>query len=187
MYYFFGINLADIAIILVLMSGMILGFSQGMIRQLIGLGVLYIAAVLATQYYPPLAHWLNMILKSNAPMRAIDGIAFFSVAIPVTLVLNYLSYDTYKTTRLQMFPVLDRFGGLLLGLVSIIVIISLTVPIFIFMLNEPWVSNDTLRIAMRDSIQSSQLAKYSELIKPPLVSIISPWLPGSIPAIFVTK
>lgn len=187
MYNFFGINLADIAIILVLMSGMVLGFSQGLIRQLIGLGVLYIAAVLATQYYPPLAHWLNTMLKSNTPTRAVDGIAFFSVAVPVTLVLNYLSYDTYKTTYLRKFPVLDRFGGLLLGFISIVVVISLTVPILVFMLNEPWVSNDTLRIAMRDGMQYSQLAKYSELVKPSLVSIISPLLPGSIPAIFVIK
>ncbi len=178
-----GIHSVDLIIIALCLIGMVFGFTQGLLRQVIVLGTLYVAAVLGMQYYSLVTGWMLAMFRSGVTNRFLNGVAFMLIVLVVATVLNIMAFDAYRATRLRLFPLLDHFGGSVLGLATIVILISLLLPIATFTLAEPMPYNDQWRVLVRDEILLAQLVPLFKNFNPIILGALSPWLPGGTPAL----
>lgn len=178
-----GVHSVDLIIIVLCLSGMIFGFTQGLLRQVIVLGTLYVSTVLGMQYYSVVTGWLVELFRSGATNRFLNGVAFILIVLVVTTVLNIMAFDAYRTTRLRLFPLLDHFGGSVLGLATVVILISVFLPVANFTLAEPLPYNDQWRVLLHDELLVAQLVPWFKNFNPLVLSALTPWLPGGKPAL----
>ena len=177
-------NWVDVVLILIIGGGLLLGFTQGLLRQIIGLAALYLAMIVATQYYTPLSNFMYGFFFTT-PSRFINVVAFLVIFILVSALINILAADAYQLTKLRLFPTIDQFGGSFLGLVTVIIILVLLLPILQFVSGEPLPYFENLRAGLVQGMQNSRLVAIFLLFRRDLLNAITPWLPnGQIPPIF---
>ena len=179
-----GLNWLDLLLLVFMIISFGVGYAQGMLRQVVGLAVLYVAAILSTQYYVPLSDFMRRLFSQTSPSKFVNAFAFFVILIFVTSLLNWLALDAYRSTKLRLFPALDHLGGSLLGLVTIGIIVTLALPAVAFATGEPWPWSETARGVIVNGLQTSRLVPLFELLKPMLLDGLRPWLPAGLPSIF---
>ena len=124
----FGIfNWFDLVIFLTVAAGLLVGYTQGLLRQIIGLASLYLATIVATQYYIPFSNLIYRAL-GVAPSRFGSLVSFVLIFFGLSALINILVSDAYQMVRLRIFPTLDQFGGSFLGLVTISILLGLFLP-----------------------------------------------------------
>lgn len=180
-----GFNWLDIIIIILLLSGMAIGFTQGLMRQLIGLAALYIGLVLATQFFRPLSQLLGDALNSPANTLS-NAIAFFFILFLIMGIINFFGLDAYKSTKIHILPFVDQLVGMVLGVASSWIVLSVAVNVLVFAVNtQVWPGNAELtRAIIKNGLETSRLAEVTSSTLPMIVSTLRPWLPGGLPAIF---
>ena len=177
-------NWMDFAIFLIVAGGLLVGYTQGLLRQIIGLAALYLATIVATQYYLTVSKTIYGAL-SVSPSRFVNLLSFLFIFFTITAIINILAADAYQMTKLRLYPVLDHLGGSLLGLVTIIILLCLFLPIFQFVSGEPFPYFDNAREAFVQGLENSRLVTVIYIFRPELFKAIVPWLPnGQIPSIF---
>jgi uncharacterized membrane protein required for colicin V production len=180
-----GFNWLDFVIIFLIIAGMAIGLTQGLLRQMIGLAALYIGTILGAQYYRVIGDWIRTLaFQSAAPNKILNAFSFFLILIFVSSIINWLAYDAYRSTKLQLAPLLDQLGGALLGLVTMIILISIMLPVLGFATSEPWPWNEPARQFIADGMQSFRLLPVFNELKPLLLSVLGPWLPAGLPSLF---
>lgn len=180
----FGMNWVDSALILLLVLGLIIGYAQGLLRQVINLAAMYLGAILAAQYYQVLGASFKDML-STTPGSALMAVAFFIIMFSVTAILNFLSFDAYRTTSLSLMPALDHLGGMVIGLVAAWILITLAVNVLLFATSaHSWATAEEFRQLMREGISGSQIASATVSTLPSILVTIKPWLPAGLPSIF---
>jgi uncharacterized membrane protein required for colicin V production len=178
------INWLDFCLILLMGLGVTIGYLQGMLRQVMNLAAMYLAAILAAQYYHVFGNYFKGQLVTT-PGTMLNGVAFFIIIFAVTGLLNFLTYDAYKNTKLSLTPVLDRLGGMILGLVAAWILIALAINILDFATStQSWTSADMVRQQLMDGIRGSVLAEATGATLPGILAAMKPWLPAGIPTIF---
>ncbi len=178
-----GYNWFDGLLVVALIAGMVIGYAQGLVRQLIGLAALYIGAILGAQYYTVISRFIHWPFP-DAPDRFANSLGFFFILIVVTSVVSWLILDTYKNTKLNLVPLVDTLGGSLLGLVTAVIVIELVVPVIIFGTLEPWPWAEPTRYLIANGLTTSKLLDAFERLKPTLLNVLGPWMPNGIPSIF---
>jgi uncharacterized membrane protein required for colicin V production len=178
-----GLTWLDLGILLVGIVSLGIGFAQGMLRQIIGLAALYIAAILGAQYYIVLSNFIRAILFQPTS-RFLNAIAFTLIVFAVWLLITWLAFDAYRSTKVKLFPLIDQFGGSVLGLVTMIVTLALILPVVRFAVGESWPGNETLRYTISTQLDTSRLVPVFEALKPLILSTVGPWLPLGLPSIF---
>lgn len=179
-----GFNWFDILIIILLLAGMAIGYSQGLIRQLIGLLVLYIALVLATQFFRVLSQTIAGVIQI-APNTLTNMLAFFFLFFVALSILNFLARDAYKATRIRLLPFLDHTTGMVLGVVSMWIILSVSVSVLLFAVGtQGWLQAESTRQILETGVKNSRLAQLTQSVLPIIVVTIQPWLPSGLPALF---
>lgn len=177
-------NWIDAVIILILAGGSLVGYTQGLLRQVIGLASLYLAAIVATQYYVAVSNLINNMFF-QAPSRFVSVIAFLIVFFGVTSLINLLAADAYSMTKLHLFPTVDQLGGSFIGLVTVIILLVLLLPILLFVLGEPLPYLENFRAGLVNGLDSSRLVPEIVSYRRDLLNAIAPWMPnGQIPSIF---
>ncbi len=176
-------NWLDWLMLLFIIASLIVGYIQGMVRQVIGLIALYIAVVLAAQYYLPISDWLRAMM-AQPTSRFLNAIVFFIIVVFVWLIISWLAFDAYRSTKLQMFPILDQIGGAILSLLTLFLSAILLLPVLSFAVSEPWPSVEAARETIVGGLQGSAFVMIFAALKPGLLNTISPWLPNGIPSIF---
>ncbi len=178
-----GFNWFDIVLFILIGIGLTVGYTQGMLRQIIGLAALYVATILATQYFIPFAGFLRSLFF-QPDTRFINAVAFFIILLSVSSIINFLAADAYRMTKLRMFPLIDQLGGSILGLITIVIVVSLVLPILIFVTAEPLPYLESARFTIVEGMQVSRLVPFFQALKPILLNSINPWIPGGLPSIF---
>lgn len=178
-------NWLDFALIVLLMVGMVVGYMQGVVRQLIGLAALYVGLVLATQFFQPVSRAFGEMVKA-APNTLTNALAFFALFFVVMSVVNLLALDAYKSTRIRLIPIVDHVVGMLLGLASAWVILTIMVQVLSFAANtQGWGGGaEGIRVLLKDGIASSVFVTVTASTLPMIVNSVKPWLPGGLPALF---
>ncbi|MBI5652863.1 MAG: CvpA family protein [Chloroflexi bacterium] len=180
-----GFNPLDLTLFLLAVLALIIGFTQGLLRQVIALAVLYIATILGAQYYPTLSSWMVGLARLAASTRFVNAIAFAIIVIFIVVVLNILAYDAYRSTKIRIFPLLDYLGGSILGLTTVIIALSLILPVLEFSIVEAWPPGyEQIRAQLREWLSTARLVPYFQLVKPLLLDALRFWLPSGLPAIF---
>ncbi len=178
-----GLNWFDFLIIVLLAFGLAIGYMQGLLRQVIGLAALYIATILAAQYYVVVSGWIRFIFPQT-PLRFANAFGFFIILIVISSAINWLATDAYRMTKLRMFPLLDHLGGSIFGLVSMTIIITVAIPVLGFATSEALPVGEPTRFLIAQGLQTSRLAPLFDSLKPVLLHALGPWLPGGLPSIF---
>lgn len=179
---FIGFNWIDALILLVLAFGLAIGYAQGLLRQIFGIAALYIAMVLAAQYFFAVAGFIRSIF-TNAPIRIVNAVGFFIILIAIVTLINFLAADAYRSTRLEIFPLLDNLGGSALGLMTQFIFIIVAIPVLAFATSEPLPYLEPTRILIVQGLEGSRFVPVFVALKPVLLNVLSPWLPGGLPAI----
>lgn len=176
-------NWVDLAVLGILVLGLATGWLQGLIRQLIVLAALYLGAILATQYFTYLGTGMKSILVGT-PGIIVNAISFFAIMLTVTAIINFLANDASRM-NFRVPAVLDRLGGMVLGLVGAWILVTLAVQVLAYSTGvAAWGDADNMRSFISDGIHSSRLADLAGATVPMLIGTIKPWLPSGLPSIF---
>lgn len=178
-----GLNWIDLIVILLIITSLGIGFAQGMLRQMIGLAALYIAMILAAQYYIPLSDLIRAMMFQPTS-RFLNAIAFFIIVIAVWSLISWMAFDTYSSTKLHFFPLVDQLGGSILSFIAVIVAMTLILPVILFMVGESWPGNELVRVGIQSGLETSRLVPIFTAMKPVILGALSPWLPRGLPSIF---
>ena len=180
---FGGFNGLDIFIFVIVIVGIAVGFTQGLLRQVIGLAALYIGAILGAQYYSVLSGFLHFIF-SSVPLKFMNAISFFIIVGASALVVDLLARDAYQSTKLQLLPIVDHLGGAILGLVTPLITITIVIPVLTFATGESWPLLEQTRFITIGALQTSRLLPLFDHFKPLILNAVSPWLPAGLPSVF---
>lgn len=175
----------DAVIVAVLLLGLVIGFLQGVLRQVFLLGAVYFGIVLAAQYYLVAATALAAIVPGGEA-RAYSTIGLLLMFIIAVCAINAVGYHVYRSTKLPFLAAADHVGGAMLGVVSAWLILTLTLTAVDFGLAIPlsgmeWAQQNTVQM-LHNSIFIP--AVHSGM--PTLYETLRPWVPAGIPAPFST-
>jgi len=113
------INLFDVVVVLYLFGWFILGFIQGTIRRLLGIGALVFSFFLALQLNNL---WLGNFLATNwtqYPKEYSVMIGYLVIFVAAVVAFTLVIQGTYKKAPLfAKYPVLDEILGGLLGILQ---------------------------------------------------------------------
>jgi uncharacterized membrane protein required for colicin V production len=182
-----GFNWLDFFFFFLIIVSMIVGFVQGLLRQVIGLAALYIGAILGMQYYGLLSEWVRALTFQPTTNRFLNALCFLVILILVASVINWLAYDAYRSTRLQILPLIDQLGGVILALVTMLILIALLLPVVAFATVETWPWGEPARVFIDTGLKSSRLITIFNDFKPLLLTTLLPWLPAGLPALFTLQ
>ena len=108
----------DLLILLALLAMFIVGYAQGVIRRLLGIGAIVFSLIVGAQLRAPLGDYLS------AQWTGIDDsysymVAFGAVFVAAAITLSLGIQITYRPAPLfQKYPVLDEIIGGLLGVLE---------------------------------------------------------------------
>jgi len=181
-----GFNWVDLAILVIVTFSLVIGYIQGILRQVIWLAAVYIAMILATQYHTLVGDWIRRFTFQTHPSRIVNSVAFLIIVTVVSFLLSWLAADAYPSEKLKIFPLVNQVGGSILAIITTIVILGLLLRIVNFAVSEPWPNIDSYRLEIINGLRTSILIPNLEMLKEPIIQVIVPWLPGNIlPAILM--
>jgi uncharacterized membrane protein required for colicin V production len=113
----------DLVILLALLAMFVLGYAQGVIRRLLGIGAILFSLFLAAQLRQPVGEYLaaqwGTIAQSYSYMVAFGGV-FFAAAVTISLGIQL----AYRPAPLfNKYPVLDEILGGILGVLEGLIIL----------------------------------------------------------------
>ncbi|HEY8239388.1 MAG TPA: CvpA family protein [Candidatus Limnocylindrales bacterium] len=120
----------DLVIFLALLAMFVVGYAQGVVRRLLGIGAIIFSIVLASQLRDPLGQYLSnqwTTIATNYSHMIAFGAVFFASAVTLSLAIQIM----YRPAPLfDKYPVLDEIlGGLLGVLEGFIILIAILLTI----------------------------------------------------------
>ncbi len=179
-----GFNWVDIFLIIMLLFGMVVGYRQGLIRELLGLAAIYVSLVIATQFFVPLSLVVSQVTL-NPPNTLTNAISFFFILFVGIFVLNLLGQDAYRQLRFKLPSIIDNVTGMFLGVASMWIVISVVVNVLTFAINtQAWGNAEGYRLILSKGITESLISEVTGSTLPMIVATIRLWMPGGMPALF---
>ncbi len=177
------INWLDVLIILTLISGMVIGYIQGTLRQLIWLVALYVAVIIAGQYHPLLAYYIAQV-SHDTVLVVTEVIAFFIVLFVSAVVLSLIAGDILRHLSQKRVGILSRLGGGLLGLLAAAIFVSVSLIALRFMTATVWSGTaETFRNGLIQAYQASNVVLLFRVFFLFVLQTLRPWMPN-LPPIF---
>jgi uncharacterized membrane protein required for colicin V production len=184
-----SVNLTDVVIVLFLFGCFILGWVQGTIRRLVGIGSMVFSFLLAAVLSVPLGEFLARHWTQFPPEYAVM-IGFLTVFVAAVIAFSLVIQGTYKKAPLfAKYPVIDEILGGVLGVVQGFLLLMFLVIIldqFFLLTNFP-VDDDELPLlrGFWTAIDASGTGELlHETVIPAFVAITSFLLPDSIEQLY---
>jgi len=113
--YLPDINWVDIFIVILLIRTCYTGYARGITYEAITLFGIIGSAILTVHNY----EYLGLFFKKemNLPVGFSNLISFIMLGIGVLYLLRFTRDSIYRFLKFEMFPAVERFGGLALGFV----------------------------------------------------------------------
>lgn len=176
-------NWFDFLLLFLILVGVVVGFMQGMLRQLLGLLAFYVGLVTASYFQGGLVRWIDFFFPKMAEV-AQDSLAFLAILALVYVTLHWLGQQAFPETRLASLGVLDQLGGMVIGFLVVGVQIGVGVSILKFVSGVSWIEGDTVRFALVQAIEASYLVPAFQIYLDFVGRTILPWLPAGLPTFF---
>ena len=182
-------NTFDLLIVLALMAMFILGFIQGTVRRLLGIGSIIFSFLVAAQLRGPLGDFLAQNW-TQFPEQYSRMIAMGSVFVAATLGFTIALQVFYKVVPLfQKYPVVDEILGGTLGVIQGLVIIGCVIMIldpFYRLQSAPKFSGEMglLRTIFEAYDQSGTANVLRTQIIPGVIAIIGALIPQDVKDVF---
>jgi uncharacterized membrane protein required for colicin V production len=175
------LNPFDVLIVLGLLGGVALGFVRGLVRMVLSLLVLYVAAVLALTLYETVGRWIGYMF--GMPRTANLALAFILILVLVSVLLNFILRRTYKDTELPGIRQIDQLGGLVIGFFVTSIYIGLAILVIAYVLNA--LAGDITGFQQNAVFyfNNSALIPIFYNFLPIAVASLKPWAPEGLPDI----
>ena len=182
-HFIAGVTLTDVIILILLFAAFFMGYAQGLVRQLLGLGAAAIAFILAGWLREPIGGWLNQYWTTY-PLAFNQMAAFLISFVVLFAAAELLMVVYYKRTPLVARAiVIDEILGGVLGVVLVLVLICMLVFILdSYYLTVPAVTNDPKWLRdLWKALDDSQIIDFLRggLIAG-IVTILGPVLPAAV-------
>jgi len=143
-------NLFDLLIILILLGMFILGFIQGTVRRLLGIGAVLFSFLLAANLRQPLGNFLaNNWTQFEREYAVMIG--FGTVFVAASLALTLIIQTLYKKTPLsEKYLLGDEILGGVLGVVQGIIILGAMIIILDSAFEMPGMANRNELLLLRE-------------------------------------
>jgi uncharacterized membrane protein required for colicin V production len=182
------LNPFDALIAFALLVGIALGFIRGLVRMGLGLLILYVATILAMNFYGPLGGWIRYLTGYRLVEAGSEVVAFLFILIVLTVGLSFLLKRTYRDTEWPGIRQVDQLGGLVLGFFLTTMWIGLALIGIAFVLGTPVAGSDALRQNLLLQFRSSRLIPIFYKFLPIAFATLKPWIPrGQLPEIFTFR
>ena len=176
-------NWFDLVLVIAVLVGVIVGYMQGLLRQLIGLGALYIGLVMAAYFQGWAERWIGFFFPRMA--ETIKGsLAFLALFALSYGLLDWLGRHSFPETRLAVLGPFDQLGGVVIGFLIVGVEIGVGVTILEFLAGVSWIRGETLRLAVVEAMGTSHLVPFFQNYLSLVGQAILPWLPSGLPPLF---
>lgn len=179
--------MADFVLVVLFVLAFLLGFVRGAVRQLVALGALLVAFILAAHLRLPVADWL---VTQDARFSIEYGqMLGFVLVLAVIFGLALLVIQvTGSTMQVSSRPMVDDvLGGLLMLGVSVLAVASLLVALGTYFDVEQTTTTAEVGLvsAANAELEDSAIAAVlrAELV-PGLVSLLGPLLPADVRDVF---
>jgi membrane protein required for colicin V production len=172
------LNPFDVLITLALLAGVAVGFVRGLVRMILSLLVLYVAAVLALTLHRTAGNWILYIF--SLPGNVSQGMAFLLILVLTWLIISFVLRRTYKDTELPGVRQIDQLGGLVVGFFVTCVWIGFAILIIAFLLRTPVSDEPTFQTNLTAYFRSSALIPIFYELLPIAVATLRPWLPKGL-------
>jgi len=176
------LNPFDVLIVLAMVGGVALGFMRGLVRMVLSLAVLYVAAVLALTLYETVGRWIGYMF--GMPRTANLALAFILILVLVSVLLNFILRRTYKDTELPGIRQIDQLGGLVVGFFVTSIYVGLAILVVAYVLNA--LAGDVTGFQQNAVFyfNNSNLIPIFYTFLPIAIASLRPWMPeGTPPAI----
>jgi uncharacterized membrane protein required for colicin V production len=176
----------DLAIIILLVAGFLLGIVRGAVRQLIVLGAWLVAFLISPYLRPFVGDWI-VANTSEYSREYVDMLAFTATFLVLFVLAVVIIEIGGRTVKLSERPLVDDvLGGFLMLGATLLAIASVVIALDSYYLNpvvgaaeQPFI-HDLYNALERSAIVD---AMHNALI-PGLVAILGPLLPGDIRALY---
>jgi len=149
-------NWVDGLLVLLFIVGLTGGYIQGFLRQLMSLGAIVSALILATYLQVPLAAFLTFTFADAAPLIR-QTIAFLVPVLLITTALELIQRRGFPQTRLLVLGILDRIAGIVAAFPTVCLQMSVVALIVRFLARLSWPIGNSLRLVLLTGIESSTL------------------------------
>lgn len=176
---------ADIALMLVLVGGFLLGIFRGPVRQLVGLGVVLVAFLVAAYLRPTVGDWISAQAVDYS--REYNEMLAFGLSFAVLGGLGLIVVQVVgTTTHLTRRPTFDAILGGLLGIgVALISLAVLMIVLDTYYAAEQSGASGQLAFVreLEAALRNSAIARsIHESLVPLLLTVFGPLLPADVRA-----
>lgn len=118
------INWVDVLVAILMLRISYVAFRDGLSHEILPFIGSILVMVLATRYYTVFGSFVsqNMI---NMPVELANFLCFFTLVITMGLVIRLLRAMLDKIVKVQWHPMIDKFGGLAVGIMKAYVITAI--------------------------------------------------------------
>lgn len=124
------INWVDILVVILILRTTYASFMDGLSHEIFPfLGTLAVF-VLSLNYYKILGELISSNLE-NIPIGISNWIAFILLIVALGFIVKLLKIILDKIVRVQWHPVIEKFGGLLAGVLKAYIITAMVLTVFV--------------------------------------------------------
>jgi uncharacterized membrane protein required for colicin V production len=175
------VNPIDVGITVVFLVGAAIGAQRGVLRQVAIMAAFYASLVFAARNYGLAAEMLVTHLP-HADYTIASTYTLLGITAAGTLGLAWLSRQVYQSTALPGLQLVDRLAGAGLGLVWSWAVVAFAVTILVFGLSFSWGAQEPARRQVGAAVVHSHLLEAVRSGWPRVRDLVTPWLPGGLPA-----
>lgn len=176
-------NWLDALLILLILTGVGIGFLQGLIRQVLNFLSLYVALAMASYFHLGLGDWLQFLAGNISPEVKVV-FSFLTLLTFGYIVLIALSQRAFPETSLEGLRMMDQLGGLILGFFLISLQIGVALRIFEILGSAFWFQAEGLRLAIQRAMTTSALVPFFRAYLLVIAQTLIPLLPAGLPRFF---
>lgn len=175
----------DVIIIFALLFSLAIGFSSGLVRQVINVLGLYFGLVFASYYHSPIIKWVRENF-GQAESFGRETFLFFLVWGVVWGFINLGAHVSFRNQKPRFLPaIVDKLAGAFLGILIGLVFVIMGTLLLAYGTSIEWAEYDGLRILIADAIQKGILPRLLVgRYLPYLAALIEPWVPTGLPVFF---
>ncbi len=182
-------DLFDLLVLLFLGAMFILGFIQGVIRRLLGLGSILLSFLFAAQVRDPLGRFLAQNW-THLPAEYSHMIGFGVVFVAASVAFTVLIQGFYrKTPLLSQTTIVDEVLGGILGVIQGLVIIGAIVVITDSFFDLPFIAKDNDELIWIREFHgaldtSGTAALFRDTLIPGFFALVGGFIPADIRELF---
>jgi uncharacterized membrane protein required for colicin V production len=175
-----GLNLFDLLVAFFVAAFFVVGYIQGALRRLLGLGIALVSLLLGLNLRDPLGGWLAQYW-THLPGPYVSMIAFGASFLVIYLVGSITAQTFYrKTTIFTRASAVDELVGAILGAVQAILLVGAVIVILDSYYSLPGVVPDPDELGLLRSIHGlydqSQIAVLYRTSLLPLFFVLFGWI-----------